>query len=243
MAKNIVKDKTVLAGNGSLALDLSGFGNDLKFDDPFDEKGTTSWSDTVHRRIAILGDASFSMAVQLETASDPRATLQGILGDAAGILTYIDSNASMAEGDRCYSVKALASELGIPIEHGEITEATLTGKGDGPVVDGQVLQEDGSLTVTGTSVGIQLGSVAAGESAYADMHVLTATAGTLDMIVESDDNSGFTSATTRLTFAQVATTPSSFRQTVAGAITDDWWRASYTIATGPYVAVVTLGIK
>ena len=50
------------------------------------------------------------------------------------------------------------------------------------------------------------------------------------MVVESDDNSGFTSATTRLTATQVTTSTTSESLEVAGAITDDYFRVNFTIA-------------
>jgi len=63
------------------------------------------------------------------------------------------------------------------------------------------------------------------------MHVtaFVGAAPTLDVIVESDDNSGFTTAVTRGTFAQATAATSEWLTPVAGAITDDWWRIGYTL--------------
>ena len=59
--------------------------------------------------------------------------------------------------------------------------------------------------------------------------------------MQSDDNSGFTSATNRITFTQ-ATGVTSELLSVAGAITDDYWRLSYTIVGGSFTFAVALGI-
>ena len=66
---------------------------------------------------------------------------------------------------------------------------------------------------------------------------------TLNMSVQSDDNSGFTTATTRLTFT-AATTRSGEYKSAAGPITDTYWRLSYSVSgTTPSVAfAVAIGI-
>ncbi len=79
------------------------------------------------------------------------------------------------------------------------------------------------------------------------MHVVAAsgTTPTLDMIVESDDNSGITSGVTRITFTQEVAVGAQYATAVAGPITDDWWRVGWTIGgTGPsFTVIVTVGIQ
>ena len=105
------------------------------------------------------------------------------------------------------------------------------------------LQAYGSKTSTGNSTGQQLGTLSASQSMYASLHVITATGTTLDVIVESDDNSGFTTPTTRITFTQVTTTPVAYLSSVAGAVTDDYWRMKWTISGGgPYYIIGAIGI-
>lgn len=100
-----------------------------------------------------------------------------------------------------------------------------------------------SSNTTGSNT---LGAVAAGKKMWASLHVFTlsGTSPTLDVKVQSDDNSGFTSPTDRITFTQ-ATTRSGQWSSVAGAITDDYWRVVYTIggSGGPTAAfAVSMGI-
>ena len=70
---------------------------------------------------------------------------------------------------------------------------------------------------------------------------LTAPGSTLDVIVESDDNAGFTTPTTRITFTQVTTTPISYLSSLAGSVTDTYWRMKWTISGGPYYIVGAIG--
>ena len=108
-----------------------------------------------------------------------------------------------------------------------------------------------NATRTSTAAGTarQLGAVTSTQKLYAALHVLSASAGdTLDVIVESDNGSGFSSGTTRITFSQVSggTPQAQFATPVAGAITDDWWRVSWTIAgngSESFQFVVVVGIK
>lgn len=93
-----------------------------------------------------------------------------------------------------------------------------------------------SSNTTGSNT---LGAVSATQKIWGSLHVFTlsGTSPTLDVVVESDDNSGFTTPTTRITFTQ-ATTRSGQWSSTAGAITDTYWRVKWTIGGtgGPTVA-------
>ncbi len=102
-----------------------------------------------------------------------------------------------------------------------------------------------SRTSSSSGTGRQIGAVSSTQTLYAALHVISAsgTSPTLDVKVQSDDNSGFTSATDRITFTQ-ATDVTSEWGSVGGAITDDYWRITYTVGgTSPSFAfAVTAGI-
>lgn len=115
------------------------------------------------------------------------------------------------------------------------------------LVHGTLMLSSITLAATGTSTGRQLGAVAAGKKIYAAAHVFSVAGSntpTVTFTVQSDDNSGFTSATTRATFAAKTAIGAEWKE-VAGAITDDYWRIGYTISgTNPVFGVmVSLGIK
>jgi hypothetical protein len=156
-----------------------------------------------------------------------------------------------ADGSVAYLFK------GIPLSYkiidgapGDLAMASISGRSaSSPVVRGRLLHP-GSASRTASSVGTgrQLGDVDATQRVYAALHVITVsgTSPTLDVIVQSDDNSGFTTPTSRITFSQ-ATAAANRQQfsSVAGAIADTHWRVSYTIGgsdTPTFAFAVTVGI-
>ena len=93
--------------------------------------------------------------------------------------------------------------------------------------DASVNMETASQNWTAFNVG----AVSASQYLYAGLHVLEnqGTSPTLDLKIQSDDAAGFGSATDRVTFTQATTRGSQYATRVAGAITDTYWRASWTL--------------
>lgn len=137
-----------------------------------------------------------------------------------------------ADGDECYFSRYLFSqfEFGGTVGDSHTFSGGAVARGD-PLVRGFTLLES-TETSNGTGTAVQVGSVASDETVYGVLHV-TASSGdssqTLDVTIESDDASGFGSPTTQLTFSQVTTSATFGWQSKAGAITDDWWRAEWTV--------------
>lgn len=67
---------------------------------------------------------------------------------------------------------------------------------------------------------------------------------TLTVAIESDDASGFASATTRLTFDAATAAGGQILRTDGTAITDTWYRANWTISgTSPsFLFALALGV-
>jgi len=155
-----------------------------------------------------------------------------------------------ADGSRAYLMRGIVLNY-TPVdgEAGALAMTRISGRNStGGVVRGRLIHP-GSATRTSSSTGTaqQLGAVVAGKSMYAALHVLTSTGTTpsLTVKVQSDDNSGFTSATDRITFTAETDATTHYQWgSVAGAITDDYWRVSYTISgTDPsFSFAVTAGI-
>jgi hypothetical protein len=157
--------------------------------------------------------------------------------------TVITAAAGRSDGSRAWFLNAMVGKY-TPFSGsvGEGAKFELGAATSDRLIAGY-LQAYGSKTTTGNSTGQQLGALSASQSLYASLHVITATGTTLDVTVESDDNSGFTSATTRITFTQVTTTPVAYLSSVAGAVTDTYWRMKWTISGGgPYYIVGAIGI-
>lgn len=154
-----------------------------------------------------------------------------------------------ADGSLAYLFRGIPLTY-TPIEGapGELAMARLSGNSStGGVVRGLMLHPgSASRSSSSTGTGRQLGAVTSDKRLYAALHVLSVAGSstpTLTVKVQSDDNAGFTSATDRITFTG-ATAVGSQWSSVAGAITDDYWRVSYTLSgSSPVFAfAVTAGI-
>lgn len=122
---------------------------------------------------------------------------------------------------------------------GEVADFEMTLTGDNAGVDGAVafpLATRGA--VTGTAV--QLGAVTATDRLWAAVHVTGGSFTNLVVTIESD-TVGFPSPTTVITFATVSAAGWQFLS-LAGALTDDYYRAKTTIGSGTATCAVTFGV-
>lgn len=151
------------------------------------------------------------------------------------------------EGEAAYLFRALKAKYTPGAEVGQMLRFSLEAeaeRGEG-LARGFVLH-NATRTATGTGGKVQVGALSATQRLYANLHVLavSGTNPTLDVVVESDADASAGSETSRITFTQ-ATGKTSETLNVAGAITDAYWRVSYTIGgTGSpsFQFVVTVGI-
>jgi len=153
-----------------------------------------------------------------------------------------------AVGDLAYLAKSLQANYSLGGAVGDVAPWKADASGSWPLVRGSVAHPPGTArTATGAGTGVNLGAVAAGQRLYATMHVLSVSGTTpsITAIVESDDNSGFTSATTRLTFAAATARGAQIDRSSGSAITDSWWRVSWTVAgtTPSFLFAAAFGIK
>lgn len=154
---------------------------------------------------------------------------------------------SGAAGDVAVFMNAIqvAYDLGDKVD--TILPFSVSAEGRGtPAINGRLFVAAGNKTSSSASSVIQVGAVTASQKVYAAIHVLSksGTSPTLDVTVKSDDAGGFSSPTTRITFAQKTAEGYEFLS-AAGAITDDYWRVDWTIggsATPTFSFVVAVGI-
>jgi len=181
----------------------------------FDSDGTGEPDDV------LFGNQNLIVTVAPET---------GTAGEVAYITQSVKSDNTVLEG----SV-------------GDMAGFAFSGQGTGQHVRAAILVDAGTA-LTSSSTGSVLfapGGIAANEMGYAALHVVSASAGdTLDVVIESDSTVGFGSAASQITFTQ-ATGVTSQWATVAGAVTDTFWRADYTIAGDggeSFLFIVSFGI-
>jgi hypothetical protein len=211
--------------------EFSGRSNTLSLEMERDLPDCTCFGDAYRTRVAGITDARFSAAGYWD-AEQVDAVLFDQSDDAENIATFAGVNSA---GGVCYFVRGVQGQY----QWGAAISAAATWSMSGastqsPVVRGILLDRTVTLAATGSSSpGYQHGAVGATQSIYATLHVF-AVAGTdtptVTAIVQSDDNSGFTTPTTRLSFTARTAIGSQWVSASPGAVTDDWWRVNYTVS-------------
>lgn len=127
---------------------------------------------------------------------------------------------------------------------GEMAGLMIGAKFDTVVPEALVLHAEAARTATGTGTAVAMTGPTSAQRLYAALHV-TAWSGLTSLVVkvQTDDNSGFTSATDRITFSTATGTTSEW-SSVAGAFnTETHVRVSYTIVgTGSVTFNVAAGV-
>jgi hypothetical protein len=110
-------------------------------------------------------------------------------------------------------------------------------------VRGQVVAIKQTVAATGAvGAGVLLGATSASQFLYGALHVYSAGT-TITVVLESDDNASFTSATTRATLGPITAVGGTWATRVAGAITDTYYRYRVTAITGSFSIAGVAGIK
>jgi hypothetical protein len=235
MAGVILTDCKILVGG----YNLSGYHNSLTV-----EHGAEMLDDTVFgtngTRSNKPGLKNFSVAGGGFWDTELDEVLYNKMGAEREVLTLAPEGNIV--GDRTFFTRAvsgaynpLSGEVGVllPFELSFMNANSALVRGG--------LLATGSKAVTGVGSGVQLGAVGALQRIAAALHV-TAVAGTsIQVIVESAP-----AATTRLTHTLITTVggvTSDWQQTAVGAITDTWWRSSWTIVGGPFTIFHSAGIS
>lgn len=244
MSKFILLNSRLFLGGA----DLTTVNNKVELNAEVEEKETTAFAPTGDVWKEVLGGIRST-------------TLQGSGQWEAGDLNNVDDAAwaslgAVTPATICPAEAEITSlawlsgflrtnyQLGAAV--GDVAPWSADGKGNWPLVRGLVAHPPGTArTATGNGTSIQLGATGAGQYLYAALHVLSASGTTpsLTVTIQTDNATGFPSATTAITFT-AATTFTSQIARVAGPITDDWVRASWTISgTDPsFLFLVSVGI-
>lgn len=228
MAKTILDARIYLA-----EIDLSGVSNAAALNLKTDVVDVTAFSDAYKDKMAGMTDVTVDVSGFFSASEDalgnPDKKLFDQLARSNAVLTL--ATGAGATGETAYTFRPLLSQY-TPLD-GKVGEAgtfKLHAEGTGGLVKGKILIPYGAKTLTGNGTGYQLGAVTATQLIYVGVHIfaVSGTLPTLDLKLQSDDNSGFTSATDRITFTQKTAIGQDW-QSLAGAITDTYWRINYTI--------------
>lgn len=160
------------------------------------------------------------------------------MGDGAAVLmTFLPDG--QTEGNLSYFARSMLTEMPRPLVLGDGFMQSISGVaydgGRGPgaaLVSRGVLAATRTVTAAGNGPAQQLGALADDrDEIHLGAHV-TAISGTspvLTLIVQSDDNAGFTTPTTRATATAVSAIGAIDMPPIVGPITDTYWRVTWTL--------------
>ncbi len=235
----ILRDARIFIGEYNLSADH----NQITLSVAFPEINNTRFGHTAASVAAALPEIAVSGSGFARLAADGPGTL------LRGRLDLADVPVTLMTGDptdgpqavEFFKAQVVTYQSGAQV--GQLLAFSWSGKGQGQEPAYGQPHALGVLTATGASTPQQLGAILAGESVYAALHVLSVSPGaTLDAIVQSDNAVGFPSPTLRGTFPHM-TAPGSAYLVIPGPVTDDWWRAAWTItgATPEIDLLVVIG--
>ena len=239
----ILTDCRIFAG----AAHLSGQSNRLEVSGECDEGDTTNflsegWKECVGllKGFKIVGGGQWN-------ALDPSAVDSSRWAALGTAEAWSVAPSTVAPGDRVYVGAANQSKYTFLGDVGTVAPWTVDVDGSGPLVRGRSLHNyTTARTATGSGTAVQNTAVTSDQALYCALHVLSVSgtgSPTLTVRVQSDDAGAFSSATTVATFTAATGLTNQFTR-IAGPITDDWFRADWTISgTNPsFLFVVTIGV-
>lgn len=225
MAKIVTKDAVILYHD----VDLSGYSNDCQLPLVIEAQDSTNYaSDGWRERLGGLRDTDWQLRGMLDT--DPETLLMPLALAPAAKPMSVSSTRPLVADCVVWFADMLQTRVQNGRQLGQMFGFELDAKEASPLIRGVCL-ETVTRTATGNSAALDLNvAIGATDRFYYAVHVLSVsgTSPTLDLVLESDDDSGFPSATTRATLAQFTDTGSAFGY-VAGPITDEYWRVNATV--------------
>lgn len=237
MAKFVLKDAIVHYEGRNLSGELSSVGFEATVTTP---ENTTFGNNAVRRLPGIIDITAqhngFWDAVSTSNTLDGDMFTE--IGAADGLMSFSPDGGQ--DGEIAYNFKTQAASYSPGASHGEVFAFSINVNGSGAFVRGLVMKNAAQVG-TGNSTITQVGAATNVQTITSVVHVsaVSGTNPTLDVVVKSDATNNFSgSETTRLTHPQVAIRGAN-RQTLAGAVTDTWWRQEFTI-TGSSTPTFTI---
>lgn len=227
--------------------DYTGHTNETSLDIALDELDVPRFGNSGRERIA--GREAVEAMVRGIWDSDTAAAPDPEAWAARGTVVPCTQSVSGAEGDVAYMWLPLHRRYQLGGEGGEVLPFELelkSGRQPGGAAVGAVRGRVLAVAdVSGTGVigsVVQAGAVASDEFLYFVVHCFEiGTSFTLQL--QSDDDDGFPSATTRATSPSITAVGGYWVTRVAGPVTDDYWRVNVSAASGTSSIAASVGIK
>lgn len=217
------------------------------------EEGDATFGDVLQAKYPGLLQPAVGLAGRWSAgASSPDAVYwPRVSGDVSlWPLTMCPPNAPAAtpgaDGNLAYSViGAQFAYEAMVSEHGKLLGFKLKTlpRTTGTVNRGTVMLPKASVSATTTGTARQLGALSAAQRMIVVLQAFAINGGSWVLTVESDNDVGFASPTTRSTLTAVTSAPNRLVAEIAGPVTDDWWRVVLTKTGGTSITpAATLGI-
>jgi hypothetical protein len=204
------------------------------------QDATTFGNDTKINRRGLL-TVAFEMSGFVNAAAGQSDTI--IFPRVGSDSVFLVAPGGGAVGERAFGFKAHSGSYSPGGQVGAMLafDYSADGAGGQPPIRGTVVH-NATRTATGEGTGYELGAVTADQKVYALLQVTAASASdSLTVTVESDADNTFGSPTTRFTFTAATAVGAQILAPVSGAITDTWWRVTYTITgTDPSFSFIAL---
>lgn len=243
MSTLVLKDCTIWANEFDLTADTNGVEGDWEAD----EVDATNFASAGNQELK-AGIAKSSVALQTfydSAAGGVESVLTSLKGTTGNIISVTPDGAAHS---RAIFARGLGGSLKMPFKLGDMARLEggfKTSSAEG-LVEGYVLLPKSTITATSTGTIYNDGAVSSTQKVYGALHVFAASGTTpsLTVKVQSAALVGFGSPTDRLTFAAKTAVGSEFLS-ASGAITDAFWRVSYTISgtTPSFTFAVVYGIQ
>jgi hypothetical protein len=167
------------------------------------------------------------------------------LGNANRVVTASPTGLAQSVAYFFQATKLKYSAFG---QVGDLVPFTLdmSGSSTAGMVRGQVAAAKQTVSAAGAlGSAVQLGAVGASQFVYAAFHVFGTPGTTITVKVQSDNASGFPSATDVATIGPLTTAGGVWMTRVAGPLTDDWFRFSIPVAgiTGTFTVAGAIAVQ
>jgi len=196
-----------------------------------------------------LGIRSGSLAIDALLHSDADANLDNVVlpSNLGALQDYSiavpTTGATIAAGDWCQFGVGRLKSISRPLAIDQLGKLMAAWDTTDAFSDGRVAAPLASRTTSGlTGTAISMTGPAAGQRLHALLQVTAAAGTNLVVKIQSDDNSGFTTATDRITFSTTSAVGYQLSSVAGDLSTETYWRATATIASSTFSFAVQIGV-
>ncbi len=221
--------------------DFSGNVNALAINAGAEILEKTTFGNAARRRLAGLKTTEMQHEGYFSAGSgEPDGVLFGKVGGANDVMSIAPLTG--ADGERAFLASVVAGEYSPGGSVGDVMSFSVSAElGEDELVAGTVMH-NATRTGAGSGTARQLGAVSATQKFYASLHILSITGGALTVNVQSDNSAGMASPITQDSFTASSAVGGEWLTPIAGAITDDYWRANWTFTGTSVSFIVIMGI-